>query len=163
MSLAPIAKRRADWPHRVRRRETFSVRDWEEGGVMRRFAFLSVMLIAAMLALPRAANAQWGDVEMTFLYDGKPPEPGKVADSRDGLKIRDETWLVAKDGGIKNVVVRLLLEKDVKLPIHPDFEKAKGTNVRVDLLGGYFEPRVTIKYTNQDLTFTNLDPFAYAI
>jgi hypothetical protein len=121
------------------------------------------MLIAAMLALPRAANAQWGDVEMTFLYDGKPPEPGKVADSRDGLKIRDETWVVAKEGGVKNVVVRLLLEKDVKLPIHPDFEKAKGTNVRVDLLGGYFEPRVTIKYTNQDLTFTNLDVFAYAI
>ncbi|MBC7854216.1 MAG: hypothetical protein IAF94_12345 [Pirellulaceae bacterium] len=126
-----------------------------------RHAFCSLSMMAAMFAFQPMANAQWADVEMTFLYDGKPPEPKPVAESRDGLKILDQTWLVDKEGGVKNVVVRLLPEKDVKLPIHPDFEKAKGTNVRVDIVGGYFEPRVTIKYTNQDLTFTNLNPFAH--
>ena len=126
-----------------------------------RTVLFSACCIAAMFAFQPIGSAQWGDVEMTFLYDGKPPEPGPAVESRDGLKIRDETWLVAKDGGVKNVVVRLLPEKDVKLPIHPDFEKAKGTSVRVDIVGGYFEPRVTIKYTNQDLTFSNLNPFAH--
>jgi hypothetical protein len=128
-----------------------------------RAIFFSVCLIAAMFAFLPSANAQWGDVEMTFLYDGKPPEPKPVAESRDGVKILDQTWQITKEGGVKNVLVRLLPDKGAKLPIHPDFEKAKGTNVRVDLIGGYFEPRIAIKYTNQDLTFTNLDPFGYAI
>jgi hypothetical protein len=128
-----------------------------------RTIFFSACLMVAVIGIQPAVNAQWGDVEMMFLYDGKPPEPKPIVESRDGVKIADQTWLVAKEGGVKNVVVRLLLEEDAKLPIHPDFEKAKGTNVRVDLIGGYFEPRITIKYTNQDLTFTNLDPFAYAV
>ena len=126
-----------------------------------RFALLSVTWM--MLAFPLSGNAQWGDVEMKFLYDGKPPEPKPIAPGRDGVKVVDQTWLVAKEGGVKNVVVRLLPDKDAKLPIHPDFEKAKGTNVRVDLVSGFFEPRITIKYTNQDLTFTNLDTFTYAV
>lgn len=128
-----------------------------------RTVFFSASLFAAMFVFPLAGNAQWGDVEMTFLYDGKPPEAKPIVEGRDGVKVTDETWLVAKEGGVKNVLVRLLPEKDVKLPIHPDFEKAKGTNVRVDIVGGYFEPRVTIKYTNQDLTFSNLNPFACSV
>lgn len=128
-----------------------------------RFAFLSVCWLAAIFAFPLCGNAQWGDVAMKFVYDGKPPKPMLVLPGHDGVAPRDETWLVDKDGGVKNVVVRLLPEKDAALPIHPDFEKAKGTNVRVDLISGYFEPRITIKYTNQDLTFTNLDSFAYAV
>lgn len=125
--------------------------------------FLSVCWIAAILAFPLTGIAQWGDVEMTFLYDGKPPVAKEIVGVRDGIKVVDETWVVGKDGGVKNVVVRLLPEKDVKLPIHPAFEKAKGTNVRVDIVGGYFEPRVAIKYTNQDLTFSNLNPFGHAV
>jgi hypothetical protein len=129
-----------------------------------RTTFFSVCWIAAILAFPFAGNAQWGDVEMTFLYDGKPPELKPVAESRfDRLRIHDQSWLFDKEGGVKNVVVRLLLEKDVKLPIHPDFEKAKGTSVRVDIAGGYFEPRIAIKYTNQNLTFANLNPFAHSV
>jgi len=128
-----------------------------------RTIFFAAGLLASMFAFQPLGNAQWGDVEMSFLYDGKPPEARPIVEGRDGVKVADETWVVAKEGGVKNVVVRLLPEKDVKLPIHPDFEKAKGTNVRIDLLGGYFEPRISIKYTNQDLTFTNLDVFAYAV
>lgn len=128
-----------------------------------RTVFIALSCVAAMLALQPSGNAQWGDVEMTFLYDGKPPEAKAIVGVRDGIALIDETWVVGKNGGVKNVVVRLLPEMDVKLPIHPDFEKAKGTNVRVDIVGGYFEPRVTIKYTNQDLTFTNLNPFAHNI
>ena len=128
-----------------------------------RNTFFAICSIATVLAMQLTANAQWGDVEMSFVYDGKPPAPAVAAAGRDGVAPLDQTWLVDKDGGVKNVVVRLLVDKEAKLPIHPDFEKAKGTNVRVDLVGGYFEPRITIKYTNQDLTFTNLDPFAYAI
>jgi hypothetical protein len=100
---------------------------------------------------------------MTFLYDGKQPEARAIVGVRDGIALIDETWVVGKNGGVKNVVVRLLPDKDAKLPIHPDFEKAKGTNVRVDIVGGYFEPRIAIKYTNQDLTFTNLNPFAHNV
>ena len=128
-----------------------------------RTLFFSSCWMAAILAFPLVGNAQWGDVELTFLYDGKPPDARPILGARDGIMIFDETWLVGKDGGVKNVVVRLLAEKGVRLPIHPDFEKAKGTSVRVDIVGGYFVPRVTIKYTNQDLTFTNLNPFGHAV
>ena len=128
---------------------------------MRTF-FFSVCWMAANLAFPLSGNAQWGDVEMTFLYDGKPPALKPVAESLDRLKIADQSWLIDTEGGVKNVVVRLLPEKGVKLPIHPDFEKAKGTSAKVEIAGGCFEPRIAIKYTNQDLTFANRNPFVHS-
>lgn len=126
------------------------------------------LLISLAAVLPATARAQWGDVKLTFVYDGKPPAAAAVA----GLKmecvlvppVTDETWVVnPKNGGVQNVVVRLLPEKGVSLPMHPDFEKAKGTSVRIDNTKCRFEPHVAMKYTNQDLVLGNKDPFGHNV
>lgn len=123
-----------------------------------------ICLATGLLFLLRSGgNAEWGDVDMTFVYDGKPPEPKHFIGGRPGGPLLDKTWVVDKKGGVKNVVIRLLPEKDVVLPIHPDFDKAKGTIATIDIVNSYFEPHVTIKYTNQNLVINNRDPFAHNV
>src|SRR5688572_14468594 len=83
-----------------------------------------------------ADNVQWGDVTMSFTYDGTPPAAKSITPVNEECKseppLTDETWIVdPKSGGVKNVVVCLVAENNVKLPIHPDFEKAKGSSVRI--------------------------------
>lgn len=128
---------------------------------MRRSAFC--LAIASLFIFNSIGSAELGDVEMTFLYDGKPPEPKPIPGGRLGGPLLDESWLVDKKGGVKNVVVRVLSEKDVALPIHPDFDKAKGTTATINIVNSYFEPRITIKYTNQNLLLDNKDPFGHNI
>ena len=128
---------------------------------------VAFLILAVIAALPAAAVAQWGDVKLSFVYDGTPPEPKPAVVPMDcALKppVMDETWVVnPKGGGVQNVVVYLMAEKDVKLPIHPDFEKAKGTAVRIDNIKCRFEPRIAIKYTNQDLILGNKDGFGHNV
>jgi hypothetical protein len=126
--------------------------------------FLPISLAAL---LPSAAFAQWGDVKLTFVYDGKPAAaatiPGAAAFCAAKPPV-DETWVVnPKGGGVRDVVVYLLADKSEKLPIHPDFDKAKGTAVRIDNENCRFEPRVAIKYTNQDLILGNKDGFGHNV
>lgn len=123
---------------------------------MKSVLIISIVLVSLNISAT-GGYAEWGDVSMTFVYDGVPPEPKPFIGGRPGAPVLDETWVVDKKGGVKNVVVSLLSEKDVVLPIHPDFEKAKGTNSQIDIANGYFEPRVSIKYTNQNLSITNRD------
>lgn len=124
---------------------------------------LVFIAVASSFVFNSHAFAQWGDVEMTFVYDGRPPEPKPFIRGRPGGPLFDETWVVDKKGGVKNVVVRLFLEKDSVLPIHPDFDKAKGTTATVNIVNSYFEPRITIKYTNQNLLLDNKDPFGHCV
>jgi hypothetical protein len=121
------------------------------------------LAIVSSLILHTSGSAEWGDVDMTFVYDGKAPEPKAIIGGRPGGPLLDETWLVDKKGGVKNVVVRLFPEKDVVLPIHPDFDKAKGTAATINIVNSYFEPRITIKYTNQNLLIDNRDPVGHNV
>ena len=126
-----------------------------------------VLLFFLFGFVPSAANAQWGNVAMSFAYDGKPP----AAKAAAGVKtecalvppVPDETWVVNPKGDVQNVVVYLLAEKGIALPIHPSFNKAKGTAVRVDNAKCRFEPHVAIKYTNQDLVLGNKDKFGHNV
>ncbi|MFN0020788.1 MAG: hypothetical protein ACKVP0_21220 [Pirellulaceae bacterium] len=128
---------------------------------------ISLVVLFLVSAAPTAVFAQWGNVVMSFSYDGKPP----AAKALGGVKpecamvppVPDETWIVSPAGDVQNVVVYLLAEKGVKLPIHPSFDKAKGTAVRIDNAKCRFEPRITIKYTNQDLILGNKDLFGHNV
>ena len=130
-------------------------------------AVASILLVCIASLSPAAAVAQWGDVKMSFVYDGTPPVAKPLDVTMECVlkpPVMDETWVVnPKGGGVQNVVVFLLAEKGVKLPIHPDFEKAKGTSVRIDNIKCRFEPRVAIKYTNQDLILGNKDGFGHNV
>lgn len=123
------------------------------------------LLFFLVAIVPALASAQWGDVAMSFAYDGAPP----VAKAAAGVKaecalvppVPDETWVVNPKGDVQNVVVFLLAEKGVALPIHSSFDKAKGTTVRVDITKCRFEPHILIKYTNQELIIGNKDRFGH--
>lgn len=125
------------------------------------------IILCLLSMLPASASAQWGDVGITFVYSGAPPAPAALK----GLKsecvfappVPDETWIVSPKGDVQNVVFRLLPEKGITLPIHPDFDRAKGTSVRVDNIKCRFEPHVAIKFTNQDLILGNKDPFGHNV
>jgi hypothetical protein len=121
------------------------------------------VVLVSLAIFATGGYAEWGDVSMTFVYDGVPPEPKPFIGGRPGGPVLDETWVVDKKGGVKNVVVRLLPEKDVVLPIHPDFDKAKGTTASIDIVNSYFEPRICIKYTNQNLQVNNMDPLGHNV
>jgi hypothetical protein len=133
---------------------------------MRRAVTITALL-ALVSATPAAVLAQWGDVAMSFAYDGKPP----VAKALAGVKtectfappVLDETWVVSPKADVQNVVVFLLPEKGVALPIHPSFDKAKGTAVRIDNIKCRFEPHISIKYINQDLVLGNKDKFGHNV
>ena len=130
-------------------------------------AFSFVLLVVFASLAPAMAVAQWGDVKMSFVYAGTPPAAKAMAGVKPECAlvppVPDETWVVGPKGEVRNVVVYLLPDKGVTLPIHPSFDKAKGTSVRIDNIKCRFEPHVAIKYTNQDLILGNKDGFGHNV
>jgi len=76
---------------------------------MKNFVLAFVGVVA--LALASQANAQWGTLKITFMIDGKAPEPKKLDVAKEPActkhNLVDETLVVGKDGGIQNVIVSL--------------------------------------------------------
>ena len=109
----------------------------------------------------------WGDLKMQFVYDGTPPERGKVriptehADYAYCSKDHplDETLVVnPKNKGLANVVVWLYLSSSEEAPAaHPDLAAAAEEMVRIDNLNCRFEPQVCLVRTTQKLVIGNKD------
>jgi hypothetical protein len=132
-----------------------------------RHAITFALLFSLVAIAPAAAIAQWGNVAMSFAYDGKPPAAKALAGVKPECAmvppVPDETWVVNPKGDVQNVVVYLLADKGVALPIHPSFDKAKGTAVCIDNAKCQFVPHIAIKYTNQDLILGNKDKFGHNV
>jgi hypothetical protein len=111
----------------------------------------------------RAEEGQWGDVAGRFVYEGKPPERKKLTVDKDlqccgKFDIRDESLLVAADGGLAGVYVYL---RTAKAAIHPDLEKAAEKKVLLDNRDCIFQPHcLMIWFTQQELHIVNSDPVA---
>ena len=122
------------------------------------------MAASAFAPCVRAAEErQWGDVAGRFLYDGKPPERKKLTVDKDlqccgQFDIRDESLLVAADGGLANVYVYL---RTAKVSIHPDLEKSAEKQVVLDNRDCIFQPHcLVIWHARQELHIVNSDPVA---
>lgn len=132
--------------------------------------YLPLILLACVaiagLTTPAAA-ADYGDLTGTFVYDGTPPVPPKIVPTKDldvcgKHPLVDENVIVGKDGGIRDVVVRLFLPLGAKAPTpHPDYEKTAKDAVRIDNLNCRFEPHVVLLRTTQKLIVGNKDPIAH--
>ncbi len=128
---------------------------------------LTVTTSALALVLAACGLAQcqdWGDLEGTIVYKGKPPVPAAIKVDKDPQfcgkhKLVDEQIMVnTANGGLANVVV-YLFSKPAK--IHPDYEKLAKENVVIDNQNCRFAPHAATLWTKQKLVVGNKDPVGH--
>jgi hypothetical protein len=144
--------------------------DTIESGRFSRRRFLAGSIAAGALAaglgvpaIVRAEDSRWGDLRGRFVYDGKAPERKKLKVDKDlaycgKFDIRDESLMVAPDGGLGNVYIYL---RSAKAPISPELEAAAAKQVVLDNRDCIFQPHcLRIWCTKQEFSIVNSDPIA---
>ncbi len=135
---------------------------------MRRRRFLERLLAAGSVAVPAIAvgnvfQAGYGDLTGRLVYDGEPPERAKLKVDKDvdccgKYDIRDESLMVAEDGGLANVFI---YARSRGMPIEPEREAEMSNEVVLDNRDCIFKPHcMAIWYTKQSLHIVNSDPIA---
>jgi hypothetical protein len=108
----------------------------------------------------KAADAQWGNLKLRFIYDGVAPEPRKIT-LRGGAVIDSEQLVVnKKDSGIANIVVWLRRDRKEMPPplrVHPSYAETQTGDVPLAIGAEAFIPHVTIVRTTQNLIISNND------
>jgi hypothetical protein len=111
-----------------------------------------------------AATADaWGNLTGIFLYDGPDPMPARLAITKDEQvcgkhNLVDESLMLGKDKGLRNVVVFLT---DKKAAVHPDYEATANDTVKFDNDHCRFEPHIMALRTSQTLQIHNSDPLSH--
>ncbi len=122
--------------------------------------------LAAGIGVPqllRAADDKWGDLVGRFVFDGPAPERKKLKVDKDveycgKFDIRDESLVVASDGGLANVFVYV---RTRKLAISSELEQSLPKQIRLDNREAIFKPHcMTIWYSRQEFHIVNSDPIA---
>lgn len=122
--------------------------------------------LAAGLGVPgvlRAADEKWGDLVGRFVYDGSAPERKKLKVDKDvdccgKFDIRDESLMVAADGGLANVY---LYVRTRKIEVCPEVELSLPKQVQLDNRDCIFKPHcMSIWYAKQTFYILNSDPIA---
>ncbi|MEQ8785874.1 MAG: hypothetical protein RIC55_06230 [Pirellulaceae bacterium] len=130
----------------------------------------TILLAAAAVCLllsVSATAAEWGDLKGRFVFDGTPPAPAPVTVTKDvefcgKHKLVNEEIVVGKDGGIKNIVVLLYLDRSDTAPAaHESYAKTADAKVKLDNKNCRFEPHVTLLRTSQTLVVGNSDPVGH--
>jgi hypothetical protein len=117
-------------------------------------------------AVLRAEDAQWGDLVGRFVYDGRAPQRKRLKVDKDvqccgKFDIRDESLMVASDGGLANVFVYL---RSRNAAVCPELEKAVPTRVTLDNRDCIFQPHcLAIWHSRQEFYMVNSDPVAQNI
>ena len=129
---------------------------------------LLTTVVTICCLFPLAAQAQWGDLKLKFVLDGKPSAAAPIAVTKDpqfcgkhGLK--DESVVIdAKTGAISNVVVFMYLTSTAKKPkVHPDYSKVDGTEASLKNQNCRYQPRILTMMTSQTLLAANPDPVGH--
>lgn len=127
-----------------------------------RWALYSMLLLLA--GSSTAAEPGWGHLKARFVYDGKPPKRALVDVNKDievcgKEELFDESLVVnAKNGGLANVIVWMVVEKGQELPDeHPDHLAAAKKEVVLDAEKCRYEPHVSLVRTKQTLRIENRD------
>lgn len=115
-------------------------------------------------AVLRAAESdKWGDLVGRLVYDGPAPERKKLKVDKDvaccgKFDIRDESLMVAPDGGLANVYVYV---RSRKVEICPELAAAAPQRVTLDNRDCIFQPHcMAIWVDKQEFHIVNSDPVA---
>ncbi len=128
---------------------------------------LFVLCLAMLLAHPLAA-AEWGTLTGQFVYTGKPSESVKLDISRDqeicgqfSDQVVDQSLVIGKNGGIKNIFFYLRESKLKDSQIHPGYQEV-APSVTIQNKGCIFQPHVAGLWVNkQKLLAVNEDLCAH--
>lgn len=133
---------------------------------MKRFWNSAALAAVVMFVLTTTAQAQWGDLKITFKLDGAAPKPEKLMITKDNAvcaapgkpALVDESLVVGKDGGVQNVFVYLVPKAGTKVNAHPSYEETAKDKVTLDNKNCRFEPHALAVRTGQTLILKNSDP-----
>ena len=129
--------------------------------------FPTAVLLLLLLVAGSCGAQEWGHLRGRFVFAGDPPAPKKLTITKDQEEcckhnLVDESLVVNPDGhGLKNVVIYLAPARNEKLPIHPDYAAAEGTELELDNKACRFDPRVALLWTKQTLMIGNTDPIGH--
>lgn len=123
------------------------------------------LLLAFVIGLSSpvfAAESEWGDLSIRFIYDGQPPKPERIAVAGAAgcaAPITQESLVVdPQDKGIANVVVWLFRKPGEAAPaIHSGYAKTATGKVTMTNAMCRFEPHVATIRTSQTLIEANAD------
>ena len=118
--------------------------------------------VACVASLPVARGADFGSLKGQIKFVGSPKaaeelKPDKDVEVCSKNKIFSEKLVVAKDGGVANVVVILKNKAGEKLAVDPAVESALPKEVVLDNIGCRFVPHIAVITTAQTLKITNSD------
>jgi hypothetical protein len=124
-------------------------------------------LAIAMAAIGASvASAQWGDLKVKFVCDGPAPTLPPLEVTKDKeictaggkKKVINEEFIVAKDGGLKDVIVFLVPEKGKAVKVHDSYKDSEKATITLDNKNCAFVPHVVLVRTGQTFVLTNSDP-----
>jgi len=132
----------------------------------RRFVVCAAAATAGAIAAGRAeaaAPGEWGDLVGRFVYDGAAPPRKKLKVDQDvaccgKFDIRDESLMVASDGGLANVYI---FARGRQIDVCPELAASAAKEVLLDNRDCIFKPHcLAIWYPRQTLKIVNSDPVA---
>lgn len=132
---------------------------------MLRFCTGSALIFFSLLSAASADEPTWGHFKAKFVVDLKVPIPAPAqipipaGVACGAVAPVNESLIVSKEGGLKNVVVYLRKPAGKDLPVHKDYDpKAK---VDLDNAGCRFEPHIATLWNARTLHVTNNDKFGH--
>ncbi len=125
------------------------------------------LVVQALLALSFscgiANSADWGNLEMRFVFDGAAPERPTLVLNKDielcGKHMPKTEKLVVNptDKGVANIVMWLDVKAGEKVAVHESYAKAATAAVQLANKGCRFDPHVCVLRTGQKLLIDNPD------
>src|SRR3989454_9253944 len=128
---------------------------------MRSFVFAALLLSLPAAAEYAAADlTNGGTIKGKITYNGKPPPPKKIMITKDpkicGTSRDDDTFEIAPDGGVRNVVVYLA---DIK-----SGKKVEGEmKPELDQKGCHYQPHVQVVALHSTLQVKSSDPILHNV
>ncbi len=123
----------------------------------------SAMLGLGLPAVVRGAESQWADLTGRFVFGGSPPGRARLKVDKDvdvcgKFDIRDESLMVAEDGGLANVYIYV---RSRRVEVCPELAEAAAARVTLDNRDCIFIPHcLSIWYDKQEFYTVNSDPIA---
>lgn len=133
---------------------------------MQNFKTIAALLTLCVFLSSADAQEEWGTLKGKFVYDGK-LDPVEIKPTKDvefcgKHKIIDETLVVGKDGGVRDLFVFLYLGRSEKKPdAHPSYAKSAKAKIELANKGCSFGPHAVLLRTTQTLSMTNPDEVAH--
>ncbi|MBC8352233.1 MAG: methylamine utilization protein [Planctomycetes bacterium] len=128
-----------------------------------RIVFALGLLVVSLLSGSFGYAAEWGDLKLTFVYDGTAPVATSISVNKDPqycgpFGLVDEQLVVNKEnGGIANVIAYIYTRTGPKPAVHPDYAATANAKVVLDNKKCRFEPHVALLRTSQTLVLKNTD------